>query len=37
VSVRTTNESQQDVSGSSVNIFGRVELDFKTDYLPLSQ
>lgn len=37
VSVRTSNESQRDISGSSVNIFGRVEITFKTDYQPLSQ
>jgi hypothetical protein len=37
VSVRTTNESQRDVSGSSVNIFGRVEISFKTDFQPLNQ
>lgn len=37
VSVRTSNESQRDISGSSVNIFGRVEIIFKTDYQPLSQ
>lgn len=37
VSVRTTNESQRDVSGSTVNIFGRVELNFATDYQPLAQ
>jgi hypothetical protein len=36
VSVRTTNETQQDNSGSSVNIFGRVEINFKTDYQPLT-
>lgn len=37
VSVRTSNELQRDVSGSSVNIFGRVEIHFKTDYQPLTQ
>lgn len=37
VSVRTSNESQRDISGSSVNIFGRVEITFKTDYQPLNQ
>ena len=37
VSIRTTNESQRDISGSSVNIFGRVEITFKTDYQPLNQ
>jgi len=37
VTVRTTNETQRDISGSTVNIFGRVEINFKTDYQPLSQ
>lgn len=36
VSVRTTKESQRDISGSRVQIFGRVEINFKTDYLPLT-
>lgn len=34
--VTTTRESQRDVSGSSVQIFGRVEIQFKTDYVPLN-
>ena len=29
-------ESQRDVSGSRVQIFGRVRLNFKTDLLPLA-
>jgi hypothetical protein len=37
VNVRTTNETQRDVSGSSVQIFGRVQINFKTDYLPLNK
>jgi len=37
VTVRTTNETQRDISGSTVNIFGRVEIHFKTDYQPLSE
>lgn len=37
VSVRTANESQSDISGSSVNIFGRVEVNFRTDFMPLAQ
>jgi hypothetical protein len=37
VKVRTTNETQQDNSGSTVNIFGRVEVHFKTDFQPLNQ
>lgn len=36
MAVRTTNETQQDVSGSSVNIFGSVEINFKTDYQPMN-
>jgi len=35
VSVTATNASQQDYTGTSVNIFGRVRIEFKTDYLPL--
>jgi hypothetical protein len=35
--VTTANETQRDVSGSSVNIFGGVTLRFKTDYLPLAE
>jgi hypothetical protein len=35
VNVRTTNETQQDFTGSSVNIFGHVQVRFKTDYQPL--
>ncbi len=36
LSIRTTKETQQDYSGSRVQIFGRVEINFKTDYQPLS-
>lgn len=36
VSVKTTNQTQQDYSGSVVNVFGLVRIEFKTDYLPLS-
>lgn len=36
ISVSTTSESQRDVNGSSVQIFGRVEIRFKTDYVPLN-
>lgn len=36
LSVRTTKETQQDNSGSRVNIFGGVTINFKTDYQPLS-
>lgn len=35
VSVRTANETSRDTSGSQVQIFGRVEIRFKTDYLSL--
>jgi hypothetical protein len=31
----SASASNRDVSGSSVNIFGRVEIRFKTDYVPL--
>jgi hypothetical protein len=37
IAVRTTNASQQDTSGSSVNIFGRVTIRFSSDFVPLSQ
>lgn len=37
VSVNTSNATQSDNSGSSVNIFGLVHLEFKTDYLPLNK
>lgn len=37
VSVRTANETQSDSSGSSVNIFGRVQVKFRTNFLPLAQ
>lgn len=36
VSVRTSKETQRDTSGSRVNIFGMVRINFKTDYLPLN-
>jgi hypothetical protein len=35
VNVRTTKETHRDISGSRVQIFGMVQLNFKTDYLPL--
>ena len=34
--VSTSKETQRDVSGSRVQIFGRVKLNFKTDLLPLA-
>lgn len=37
VRVSTTNTTDQDRSGSRVQIFGRVRINFKTDYLPLDQ
>ncbi|MFW8600446.1 hypothetical protein ACOHYD_03070 [Desulfobacterota bacterium M19] len=37
VNVRTTKETQRDISGSRVQIFGGVTLNIKTDYLPLNQ
>jgi hypothetical protein len=36
VNVRTTKETQRDISGSRVEIFGGVTLHIKTDYLPLN-
>lgn len=35
LTVNSASNSSRDVSGSSVNIFGRVEIRFKTDYVPL--
>lgn len=35
VTVTTTNKTDQDRSGSRVNIFGGVKINFRTDYLPL--
>jgi len=36
LAVSTSQASQRDVSGSRVQIFGRVKLNFKTDLLPLA-
>jgi hypothetical protein len=36
LTVSTSKESQRDVTGSRVQIFGRVKLNFKTDFLPLA-
>jgi len=36
IRVSTSKESHRDVSGSRVQIFGRVKLNFKTDFLPLA-
>jgi hypothetical protein len=36
LTVSTSKESNRDVSGSRVQIFGRVRLNFKTDLLPLA-
>ena len=36
IAVSTSQSSQRDVSGSRVQIFGRVKLNFKTDLLPLA-
>jgi hypothetical protein len=35
VGVRTTKETHRDITGSRVQIFGLVRVNFKTDYLPL--
>ena len=37
VSVSTANASHRDVSGSNVQIVGRVQINFKTDYAPLAE
>jgi hypothetical protein len=37
VTVNTAKNTQRDTAGSHVQIFGRVEIKFKTDYVPLSQ
>ena len=36
MTVRSASDTQRDISGSSVQIFGRVEVNFKTDYQPLA-
>ncbi len=36
LNVSTASSSERDVSGSSVQIFGRVQINFKTDYAPLA-
>jgi len=36
VNVSTTSQVNRDVSGSQVQIYGRVQIDFKTDYQPLA-
>lgn len=36
IKVSTSKESHRDVTGSRVQIFGRVKLNFKTDFLPLA-
>jgi len=35
INVRTSKETHRDISGSQVQIFGMVQINFKTDYLPL--
>ncbi len=37
VKISTATKTDQDRSGSSVQIYGRVRINFKTDYLPLDQ
>lgn len=37
VSVNTAKTHHRDAAGSHVQIFGRVEIKFKTDYMPLNQ
>jgi hypothetical protein len=36
LTVSTAKESSRDISGSQVQIYGRVQIDFKTDYQPLT-
>jgi hypothetical protein len=36
IMVSTSSSSDRDVNGSNVQIYGRVELRFKTDYVPLN-
>jgi hypothetical protein len=36
LSVSTANATQRDVTGSRVQIYGRVRLNFKTDLVPLA-
>ncbi len=36
INIRTSKETQRDISGSRVQIFGGVTLNIKTDYLPLN-
>jgi hypothetical protein len=36
INVSTAKETHRDVSGSRVQVFGRVKLNFKTDFLPLA-
>jgi hypothetical protein len=36
IGISTTNTTNQDRSGSRVNIFGLVRINFRTDYLPLN-
>jgi hypothetical protein len=35
ISISTAEKINQDRSGTTVNIFGRVQINFRTDYLPL--
>ena len=35
INIRTSKETHRDISGSQVQIFGMVRINFKTDYLPL--
>lgn len=36
LTVSTSKSTDRDISGSSVQVFGRVQIDFKTDYQPLN-
>lgn len=37
INISTAEKINQDRSGSTVNIFGRVQINFRTDYLPLKE
>ena len=36
LAISTAKETNRDISGSQVQIYGRVQIDFKTDYQPLT-
>ena len=36
VNISTSREANRDISGSQVQIYGHVQIDFKTDYQPMT-